>query len=313
MSKAYKKQHFVPASYLKKWADPNCPPHHEPYVWVFDKDGSNPKKRAPSNIFTETDLYTIQNSDGTRDLRLENGLSELESMFTRVRNSKFSFHRELTAEEKVYLCAFVAAGQFRTTSSRDHHAKQWGNVVKHADDLASSMLNATPKQREDAAKIGRLSSKDEGSLTHEQVKQLAKTPLQLMMPTVLRTVTPILLKMDMAILCTDDPIGFITSDTPCIWEDPEAYKLPPFYRSPGLGSKSIEVTMPISPSQCLLFSWQKITGYLKVDSKALDNCNAMHRALCGDNFIANTNVKNENWFYEPPMPDDSWEKLNPRS
>lgn len=310
MSKAYKKQHYVPASYLKKWTDPNCPPHHEPYVWVFDKDGSNPRKRAPSNIFTETDLYTIENTDGTRDLRLENSLSELESRFTRIRTSKFNFKRELSSEEKIYLCAFVAAAQFRTISSRDHHANQWGNVEKRADEMVDSILKATPKQREDAARIGRLSLRSDASLTNEQVKQLSKTPLQIMMPTVLNTVTPILMKMDMAVLCTNDPVGFITSDTPCIWYDPESYKRPPLYRSPGLNSATIEVSMPISPSQCLLFNWQKITGYHAVDSKILNNSNTMHRALCESSLITNTQIKNENWFYDCPMPDDAWDKLH---
>ncbi|WP_225934728.1 MULTISPECIES: DUF4238 domain-containing protein [unclassified Cupriavidus] len=108
----------MPACYLKAWCDPACPAGHEPYVWIFDKDGSNPRRRAPSNTFTETDLYTIEKADGTRDLRLEQGLSELETHFTRIRNSRFKFRRDLSPEEHVYICVFLAAAQFRTPSSR---------------------------------------------------------------------------------------------------------------------------------------------------------------------------------------------------
>ena len=45
--------------------------------------------------------------------------------------------------------------------------------------------------------------------------------------------------MHMAILNTDDEVGFLTSDQPCVWFDPEAYKRPAMYRSIGLGYKSV--------------------------------------------------------------------------
>ena len=116
------------------------------------------------------------------------------------------------------------------------------------------------------------------------------------------------MKMKMSILCTDDQVGFITSDNPCVWYDPESYKLPPFYRSPGLGKKTIEITMPISPKQCSLFSWQDMEGYLKIENEIVDTLNHRHRMLSKTNYIVNTNpiTVNEIWFKSPPMPDDTW-------
>lgn len=52
------------------------------------------------------------------------------------------------------------------------------------------------------------------------------------------------IKMHLSILNTDDEVGFITSDDPCVWFDPEAYKRLPFYRSVGLGYRSVEVHCP---------------------------------------------------------------------
>lgn len=307
--KSHKKQHYVPACYLKGWRDPKSPQNHEPYVWVFDKDGTNPKRRAPSNLFNETDLYTIQKIDGTRDLRIENGLSELEYQFTRIRNSKFNFKRELTGIERVYLCAFVAAAQFRTPSSRDHHTRQWASIADKGDRLLASLKTASPEQIKQYSRVGSSADKTK-SMTHEQVKQLASTPLQLMMPGVLKTVTPILIKMNMAVLCTDDPVGFITSDSPCIWFNPESYKLPPIYRAVGLGSKSIEVTMPISPSQCLIFSWGDFKDYINIDSNILLELNNRHIALSSNQFISNSEAINKSWFERRPLPDDAWENKN---
>ncbi len=51
--------------------------------------------------------------------------------------------------------------------------------------------------------------------------------------------------MTVTIFCTSDDARFITSDAPVVWFDPELYKLPPFYRSPGLGSETIEVTIVV--------------------------------------------------------------------
>lgn len=115
----------------------------------------------------------------------------------------------------------------------------------------------------------------------------------------------------MLILRTDDPVGFITSDRPVTWFDPEAYKLPPFFRGPALGSPTIEVTMPISPAQCLIFAWGCPSGYAEASKLALDELNRRHRALCGEHYVVRSNTKNDYWFKEFDLPDDAWEKRHP--
>jgi hypothetical protein len=93
-------------------------------VWVSERDGSNRLRRAPHKLFTETDLYTIEQADGARDLRIETTLSTIEDRFARMRNNKLKRRSDLTPEEHIYLCMFVAAAQIRTVASRDHHATQ---------------------------------------------------------------------------------------------------------------------------------------------------------------------------------------------
>ncbi len=75
MSK-YKKQHFVPKSYLEAWCDPACPKKQTPYVWLFSCDGADIKRKSPKNIFYETDMYTILGKNGERILTLEHGLQQ---------------------------------------------------------------------------------------------------------------------------------------------------------------------------------------------------------------------------------------------
>jgi len=309
LAKKNKKQHFVPASYLKAWLDKNCPTNQTPYVWIFNKDGSNGRKRAPENILAETDLYTVINKDGDRNLSIEHGLGTLEDKFSRIRNSKFKFHRELDDDEKIHLCAFVAAAQIRTTKSREHHKEQWGNVLKVADNLNEKLKGMSENQKTDFSKIS-VSSSTDPKFTYEQIKELSEKPLQKMMSPVIKSVTPILLKMDMAILCSNNDQKFITSDNPCIWYDPEAYKNPPLFRSVGLINKFIEITIPISPDQCLLFNWQKIGGYLAIDSEGVIRMNQRQIAFTDKEFVAHENKTNLEWFKETEMPDDAWENLN---
>ena len=123
MSKKHKKQHFVPQCYLRAWCDPDTPDGHEPYVWRFAKDGTDARRKAPENIFHETDLYTITMPDGERDLRLEQGLSQLEGEFVKIRDSILAREQPFEARDHSILCAFIAATRARTPTNRDHLAE----------------------------------------------------------------------------------------------------------------------------------------------------------------------------------------------
>ena len=111
----HKKQHYVPA--LKAWCDPNAPREQTPYVWVFDKEGNAARRKAPENIFYETDMYTIEDSGGQRLLHLEHCLQQLETAFARIRETKLKNRQKLTSRETILLCAFIGAQQFRTPAS----------------------------------------------------------------------------------------------------------------------------------------------------------------------------------------------------
>lgn len=91
------------------------------------------------------------------------------------------------------------------------------------------------------------SRNDNESLDYEQVKELHENPLQNMLSVLITSMTPILTKLNMAMLCTNNSPGFITSDYPCVWFDPEAYRKPPLSRDPGLSDPTLEISFPISP------------------------------------------------------------------
>lgn len=313
-TKSHKKQHYVPRCYLKAWHDPAVPPSGRitPYVWQFDKNGSNPRARAPANIFTETDIYTIERADGERDLRLEHGLQGIEDHFTRIRNLRFSRREWPDPEQSVWVLAFIATAQVRTAAMRDFHAKQFGEIRQKMEGIEQAYRAASADARRKMSVLGPAPGAERSSgMGIEDLRRVEQNPIQFMIVPALQAIMPVMARMHVAVLCTDDPLGFVTTDKPCTWFNPEGHKLPPFYRSPGLAMRAIEVTLPISPRQCLVISHNSdFTGYIDVDASAVDELNRRHIAHCDSNFVSCRNVTRPVWFEQRPMPDDAWETVH---
>ena len=308
-AKGHRKQHFVPVCYLKAWCDPKAPKAQTPYVWIFDKDGTNARRKAPENIFHETDMYTVEMPDGDRNLVLERGLQQLESEFSRIRKHKLMLRRCIDKAEHVLLCAFIAATQTRTPAMRQHQKEQWERPLRMMEQMMKWVETATPEQKERAATLVPPSSSDRG-MKYDQVKALCENPIQNMLNPIIQTVTPLLCRLNIAVFETDDDIGFITSDNPCVWFDAEAYKRPPLYRSPGLIYESIEVTLPVSPRQCICLNRRGISGYIKATTLTVDEFNKRTRFSADRQFVVRSNQSKKIWFEPGVEPDDSWDKLH---
>ena len=154
----YKKQHYIPQSYLGSWCDINRPVGHNDYVWVFDYDGNNPRKKSPKNILYETDLYTIYDDEGNRILDIEQGLSGLEGSFVNIRKEKLEKQLKISVEERLIILTFIAAMHNRTPSVKEHISKTWGEILELGKRMREAYKKASPKQREVMSKIGLLNS-----------------------------------------------------------------------------------------------------------------------------------------------------------
>jgi hypothetical protein len=308
----HKDQHYIPRSYLKAWCDPVTPSNQTPYIWLFNKDGKNVRKKSPDKIFSEKEMYTVTKADGERDLFLEHGLGQLENEFVNIRRKKFNNLKHLDVYEHVLVCVFIAAMHGRTKAQRDHFKSQWKRPLEMMESMMDWAKTATPEQKKQASAISSISSEGDG-LNYEDVKALYEKPMQNMLPTLISIESPLLCKLDFAVLYTDDDIGFITSDRPCVWFDPEAYKRPPFYRGPALCYKTTEIRMPISPNQCIVLNQHGVSGYLKIKQSDVDEMNRIIRFSSKDNFVVRRNFKKDSWFDPGAEPEDSWEKMQKRS
>lgn len=306
----HKKQHFIPRSYLSAWCDPNSPSNQEPYVWLLSRDGSNPRRKAPNNIFRETDLYTIELPDGGRSLVLENGLAQLESEFVSIRGTKLELLEPLEPSEHAALCVFIAAMHARTPSQRNHLSEQWGKCLVVLDRMREWAKTATTEQKLDAMSLS--SSNRQQSITYDKVKALAERPLQTAMLPFIKAEVPLLTRLDYVVV-TSHSGGFITSDSPCVWFDAEACKRPPMYQSPALMYESIEITLPISPRQVILLNRRGLNGYLSARPRIVDELNRRTRFGCAEYFVNSSNATRSVWFDPGVEPEDSWRKQHPES
>jgi hypothetical protein len=137
---------------------------------------------------------------------------------------------------------------------------------------------------------------------------MAERPLQTMLAATIKAEVPQLAQLDLLVLTTNDEVGFITSDNPCSWVDPEIHKRPPFYQTVGLAYPSIEISLPVSPRQAILLQRQGGTGHCVAPDRLVDEINRRTRAYCTEYFVVNTKTTRPIWFDIGVEPEDSWRK-----
>lgn len=179
----------------------------------------------------------------------------------------------------------------------------WGDVLDTMDQMERAMRAKSPKERAALGRAMSMGSTGGTSLSHDDVRRLATKPLQHAMMPQIETQASLLFQMDIAIISTDDDIGFITTDAPCVWFDPEARSRPFPYNSVGLGFPPVEVTLPVSPTQCLMFNHAGRAGYLKTTRMIVDELNRRHRAHADEHFVVRCNETRPIWFDMGTPPD----------
>lgn len=274
-------QHIVPQCYLKQWVDPNTPPGYTPYVWQFEKGSRNGKAKAPHNILTMRDVYTLKFSDGTKDYRIESQvLSRIESEYASVFDNKIAKRLPLNEQEHVFLCAFTALMLQRTLGQKENIEGFYDQLIERVEEL-EKQHNAPPKKS--------LKLRTEKEDAHK------KTMVQ-----ILPRLASMLSTMSTAFLCSERVSArFITSDEPCQLFNPKL-QWQRFY-GPGLGQKDIEVTMPLSPTTKVLFSWSNYKGYSYIESDWVEESNRMTRGHTKSYFISSSPKTKWQWFQKYPF------------
>ena len=171
------------------------------------------------------------------------------------------------------------------------------------------MANASPERKAAAANM--LSSSEPGrSMSLDEVREVASNTMQHLLPPMISEEMMGLVRMQCVVFCTEHENGFITSDAPVVWFDPEGYKRPPLFRSPGLAMPKLEVTLPISPEQCVLIHHGTVAGnvsYRQAPDNFVTEINRRTRFYCKKHFVSRLGYVEPQWFDPGKEPRDSWE------
>ena len=293
--------HWVQESYLKAWCDPDSPAHHEPYVWVFDKDARVGKKRAPKKLFTLPDFYKDRRGKNDNDpMWLETGLSKIESEFIRVRDTVIVAGKALSEEDQAILTTYVGLSFVRTPKYLEFAAEPWRHTVRIMDDMRESFARLPPGSR--PSPIVPLGGRDPSQeISEEAAREAASHPNQTLIAPLVKVQARILAKMRCMLLMTGQEPGFITSDSPCVHFNRQDFERPSFYQS-GMVSPSHEVTFPIIPGCLAFYGWSSkeehngTCGYADAPDEVVAEMNWRTRAFCHDKFVVRRDCTRDHWF-----------------
>ena len=112
-----------------------------------------------------------------------------------------------------------------------------------------------------------------------------------MLPDIIENDLPILARMNLVIFTTEDDVGFVTSDHPCVWFDERVRRGPLSLRS-----RTIEVSMPVSPRSLALLCWADLPAYKSVSLPELENANRLRQASCDEYLVVRRETIKSEWF-----------------
>ena len=199
----------------------------------------------------------------------------------------------------------------RTPSRRDHFMGFWNEVLGMGEQIERQMKVATPEERRRAASAAAPGA-DRHTMSIDDVRKITASPMQHTLGPLMAAEFPLLTRLRCFVLCTASEIGFITSDAPVVWFDPEWHRKPPLYRSPSFSDPKLEITLPLSPMQMLVLkhgeaNTQRLVEYVEVPDKAVTELNRRTRFQCDKEFIVRIQRTEPRWFEQGTMPADAWE------
>ena len=134
------------------------------------------------------------------------------------------------------------------------------------------------------------------SISMEEVEELATQPMQTTLASAIEASAPIIASMTLTLAWTDDDQGFITSDAPCVFFDPDVHTRPFPYNNIGFAYKTLEISVPLCPRVCALFTWQDIPPRLDVSGRGVAEFNRRTRFGSHTEFVNTRDEVDPYWF-----------------
>jgi len=171
--------------------------------------------------------------------------------------------------------------------------RQWGEAFSIGEQIRRQ-FDRRPPQEHTPVPIG--GGGTGPTLSQDDVRRLAEDSIQHMLRSMVKIEMTVFAKMSLVVFCANEKVGFITSDAPCVWFDSEAHRRPFPFRHPHLSSRTIEVTLPLSPKRVAVLSWAGSDGYIDSDQRYVDELNRRTRFHADEHFVACRNETRPTWF-----------------
>ncbi|MBM4064561.1 MAG: DUF4238 domain-containing protein [Planctomycetes bacterium] len=268
-------QHYIPQFYLREFTDPETPNGHEPYVWIYEHESKNWKKKSPKNIASKPDFYSFVDQEGKRRNEIEKGLSIIEGKTASIYRNKICTRQCLTLQEKATIAEFVTLMITRVPRFHNIIDSSTSEIVIRMMEMYKARPDAVKKFKEEYEKdIGKKlpDDFDESWFDHSRYKINASKSF-ILETMVTQIDAKIIFDMTWTFLHTSEKAWFITSDNPFSMRNPKS-------NSPWYGH-----SIPLSRQICLLATWNKgLRPHIDVPQLVVEELNH-DRIAASDKFI----------------------------
>jgi hypothetical protein len=294
---------MIPKSYTAAWVETDTPPNQTPAFWRISRNGDEKRRKSPIKSFVATDRYTILLQDGHRDLSVERTLAQIENNFVQARND-VEESIPITEAARLDLTLFAAAMLGRTEARGD----RWFDALQQIRGFVAQFEGQEGlTQASGSLDFRKLPANAHPTSTQELDAYLTNSIPQLVINSI-QAAAPRLYAMKLNIFTTDDEIGFVTSDNPCVMFNPSSNRYHPTQRSPGLAQAEIEVTLPLSPRRLAVFSHKlRLPEYTAISKTTLDALNRRTIFFCDEAFVSRKAEVLSAWHSAEAQPQDAWE------
>jgi hypothetical protein len=241
--------HFLPRFYLRGFVDPS----NGRSLWQYDKQALDIRETTPTDAAVQKHFYSFKRADGTRDT------TSVEDALMNIEDQTAPIYRQLLDGEPLdntkrsVLSYFFALVFTRVPVYRAGLERFAAAIVKDISHMMSrrGAFDSIAVPSESREEIDRAKA----ALRRGEFDILVDP--QISLPAVLGAgkIAPILHAMTWAVIQAPRSTRFITCDNPIVYVDPKLGRL-----GPGLVSRSVEVTLPLSTGQALMAGWSREIG-----------------------------------------------------
>jgi hypothetical protein len=283
-----KSQHFNPRLHLQHFAgtDPKG------QVWTYDAVNGKIWSAIPDETAVQTHFYSAEKDDGTKDTRLEELLSKVESNAAPIYRELLNGNIPKESQGRVDFAQFLAIMHVRTPAMR----RMAGELIGRSAQILQYAYASNPKSFDALTKqVEAEKGEAMDPAIKEKVRQAMLDPsgsgyelevakeATFMALAASDKLTPLIHEMKWTVIEAQDGY-FVTSDNPVVREvDPKTHH--PIYGDHGFRNKTAEVTFPLSPKALLLLTWdENVPEHCALQGGHVDSMNEV-RAGHSDRYL----------------------------